>query len=294
MARRLGDPELLMDSHQVAFVALWTPDSAPDRLAYIEEAMRLATQIGAERSHLVSATLRTVVLSELGRPREMWAAGNLARTEARRMRIAFAEVVLAGLQLPWLAMAGRFEEGEELVREVQDVSHRMSHFNADEALASGLLAMRLWQGRAAEMVPMLEQLDPNLSFAAAVAVYLWRAGDQAGARAYYAAHGAPVEIENDITLLTRCFAAELSLYLDDRELAAEAYARTAAYAGYSCSAGSGLAVGPVDAFLAMAAAATGERVRAARHADDALALAEAWEIPLVASWIREQRSTYDY
>ena len=294
MARRLGDPELLMDSHQVAFVALWTPDSAPDRLAYIEEAMRLATQIGAERSHLVSATLRTVVLSELGRPREMWAAGNLARTEARRMRIAFAEVVLAGLQLPWLAMAGRFEEGEELVREVQDVSHRMSHFNADEALASGLLAMRLWQGRAAEMVPMLEQLDPNLSFAAAVAVYLWRAGDQAGARAYYAAHGAPVEIENDITLLTRCFAAELSLYLDDRELAAEAYARTAAYAGYSCSAGSGLAVGPVDAFLAMAAAATGERERAAPHPAHPRALAPAGGIPQVASGVPEQRSTYDY
>jgi hypothetical protein len=66
------------------------------------------------------------------------------------------------------------------------------------------------------------------------------------------------------------------------------------YAGYSCSAGSGLAVGPVDAFLAMAAAATGERELAARHADDALALAQAWEVPLVAAWIREQRTTYGY
>ncbi|ABL81281.1 putative transcriptional regulator [Nocardioides sp. JS614] len=75
---------------------------------------------------------------------------------------------------------------------------------------------------------------------------------------------------------------------------ADAYARTAAYAGHCCSAGSGLAVGPVDAFLAMAAAATGERDLAARHAEDALVLAEAWEIPLVAAWVREQRAVYDY
>ena len=44
----------------------------------------------------------------------------------------------------------------------------------------------------------------------------------------------------------------------------------------------------------MAAAATGERELAARHADDALALAQAWEVPLIAAWIREQRTTYGY
>jgi DNA-binding SARP family transcriptional activator len=294
MARRVGDPELLMGSLQVAFVAVWTPDSAQRRLDHIDEAVRLAAELGNERAHLVSATLRTVVLSELGRPGEMWAAGELARAEAQRLRIAFAEVVLAGLQLPWLAMAGRFAEGEELIGAIVELSRRMSHFNAEEALASGLLAMRLWQGRAAEMVDALERLDPAMSFAVAVAVYLWRAGEHDRARAYYAEHGADLDADNDVSLLTHCFGAELSLYVGDPSLAAEAYALVAPYAGCCCSAGSGLATGPVDAYLAMAAAATGERELASKHADDALALATAWEIPLVVDWIREQRATYDY
>jgi hypothetical protein len=273
---------------------VWTPASAAARLAYVDEAMRLAAELGAERSHLVSATLRTVVLSELGRPQEMWPAGELARAEARALRIAFAEVVLAGLQLPWLAMAGRFDECDRVIGEIGDLSRRMSHFNVDEALASGLLAVRLWQGRGLEMVDLLERLAPNRSFAAAVAVYLWRSGERDRARAYYAEHGAHIDGDNDVSLLTQCFAAELSLHLGDRALAAEAYALVAPYAGQCCSAGSGLAVGPVDAFLAMAAAATGELGLAGRHADDALALAAAWEVPLVAGWIAEQRRAYGY
>jgi hypothetical protein len=140
----------------------------------------------------------------------------------------------------------------------------------------------------------LERLDPAMSFAVAVAVYLWRAGEHDRARAYYAEHGAELDADNDVSLLTHCFGAELSLYVGDPSLAAEAYALVAPYAGCCCSAGSGLATGPVDAYLAMAAAATGERALASKHADDALALATAWEIPLVVDWIREQRATYDY
>ena len=50
-----------------------------------------------------------------------------------------------------------------------------------------------------------------------------------------------------------------------------------------------MASGPVDAYLALAAAATGERELAARHADDAAALAREWEIPLfgLAAGLRE-------
>jgi hypothetical protein len=45
----------------------------------------------------------------------------------------------------------------------------------------------------------------------------------------------------------------------------------------------------VDAFLALAAFATGEREIATRHADDALRLCAEWEIPLVERWLRDQR-----
>ena len=53
-------------------------------------------------------------------------------------------------------------------------------------------------------------------------------------------------------------------------------------------------MGPVDAFLAHAAAAVGERDLAARHADDALRLMEEWQIPLAAQWLRDQRERYGF
>ena len=78
-------------------------------------------------------------------------------------------------------------------------------------------------------------------------------------------------------------------YLGDAELGARTYRLLAPYAGQSAVAGSGVASGPVDAYLAMAALAAGETDLARRHADDAEQLAEQWRIPLFTRWLREQR-----
>lgn len=113
-------------------------------------------------------------------------------------------------------------------------------------------------------------------------------------RAVYAERGAPLEHDNDISLPARAHAAELALYLGEPALAAGAYARLAPLAGLNTCAGSSLALGPVDSYLAPAAAATGERDLAAKHADAALALAEAWEVPRVASWLRGLRDEHGF
>jgi hypothetical protein len=95
-------------------------------------------------------------------------------------------------------------------------------------------------------------------------------------------------------MLAWCHAAELSLYLGDAQLAAGTYPLLTPYAGLSCCAGSALANGPVDAYLAMAAAATGETVLAGKHADAAASLAADWEIPVFARWFDDLRRTYSF
>jgi hypothetical protein len=50
----------------------------------------------------------------------------------------------------------------------------------------------------------------------------------------------------------------------------------------------------VDAYLALAARATGETALAGRHADDAARLAEEWQIPLFAAWLGEQRDRFGF
>jgi len=295
MARRLGDPHLLLDACQTVFVALWVPQTAAERLELVSESLELARATRRERSFVVSACLRAAVLSELGRPAEMFEAVEIARIEAERLRIAFGETVLNGIVVPWHAMAGRFDECDRLVEQTRRLAGQISHTNADESVLSSLLAMRVWQGRSIEMVPVLEQFAQTpFPFAASVAVYLWRAGEHDRARAYYAEHGAPLDHVNDIAVLSWCHGAELALYLGERDLAAGAYALLAPYAGMSCCAGSDLALGPIDAYLALAAAAVGEWELAATHAEAALALADGWGVPLFADWLREARRTHDF
>ena len=54
-------------------------------------------------------------------------------------------------------------------------------------------------------------------------------------------------------------------------------------------------MGPVDAFLALAAAASGAAgVLAAVHADDALDLCREWDVPLVAAWLQGQRDAFGF
>ena len=59
-------------------------------------------------------------------------------------------------------------------------------------------------------------------------------------------------------------------------------------------AGTGAPLGPVDAFLALAAAAVGEQDLATGHADEALRLCEAWGMPPVADWLTGLRSHYRF
>ncbi|MBA2956601.1 AAA family ATPase [Nocardioides sp. CGMCC 1.13656] len=295
MARRLDDPRLLMHACQAVFVSLWHVRTAAERLVLAREALDLAHRTRSDRAVVVCSTLLAAALSELGRTDEMWPAVDAARAAAQEQRILFGELVLGGLEIPWRAMAGRFDECERLLEHLQHLGRQMSHSNVDETLAAALLAVRLWQGRPGEMVPVLEAFDESAyPFAASIAVYLWRAGEPGRARAVYAERGAPLDHDNDISLLAWAHAAELALYLGEPALAADAYARLAPFAGLSTCAGSTLALGPVDSYLALAAAATGERDLAARHADDALALAGAWDVPLVAEWLRTLRAEHGF
>ncbi|MBZ5736594.1 BTAD domain-containing putative transcriptional regulator [Nocardioides mangrovi] len=295
MARRVGDPRLVMDVAMVAFVALWVPPTAEERLALITESVELARQTGSERAHLVATCLRAAVLNELGRPEEMYATARAAMAEAERLRILYGQIVICGILAPWHAMSGRQDEAEDLVERCRALASSISHANADESVLSCLLALRLWQGRSIEMVPALLAFDESpYPFHASVAVYLWRAGEEQRARDYLAEHDPRLQHMIDTSLLSWCHSAEIAFYLGDPGLAADVYAMIAPYAGHNCSAGSYLGLGPVDSYLALAAAATGESAVAARHADDALRLAEEWGVTLVAEWLTGLRRTHGF
>jgi hypothetical protein len=176
------------------------------------------------------------------------------------------------------------------------LDQQMTLDQTEDATTGALMSLRLWQGRSAEVAPQLERFAAvsPLPVTSTVLVFWLRGGQLDLAQACAREH--PVVLDDDdwFSMLNWCAAAEVGLRLENPALASAAYERIAPYAGRSCSAGSGNANGPVDAYLALAAVAVGETELAGRHADRALELCEQWQIPLAAQWLRSQRDRYGF
>ena len=204
--------------------------------------------------------------------------------------------VLDSLEIPWLAMRGEHQRAAELTAHLAETGTRMGLSQQDDAVAGAVLSTLMWQGRPEEVLEMLRpQVKENiLPLDASVLAFLVRSGRPEEARAYRADHEPELGADTWFSLLPWCQAAEAAVALDDHPLAATAYRLLAPHAGMMGCAGSGVAVGPVDAYLAMAAAGAGEHEIATRHADAALAQCRAWRIPLAEQWLLDQRERYGF
>jgi DNA-binding SARP family transcriptional activator len=295
MGARLGDDELVMYGSLVGFVTLWAPDTVRHRLALAEQAAEIAAEIGNERAFTIATTLTAVAHGELGDVVAMWECSARARTWAERLRLPYGLLVVETLELPWLALAGRFDDAERRLAAVETLAEQMELFQKDEALAGALLSLRLWQGRGAEVLPLMMALQGGpLPVTTLICLYLLRTGQREEAAAYLQEHDVDLSEVNWFSLLNWVAAAEAGLGVGDAELAATAYDLLAPYAGQMACGGSGTHLGPIDAFLAMASCAVGEGARATEHAERATKLMEEWQIPLAAQWWRDQRDHYGF
>ncbi|MFZ2014551.1 MAG: BTAD domain-containing putative transcriptional regulator [Nocardioides sp.] len=295
IARRLADDELLLDACQVAFSSLWWPGTAQERLALADESLALARRLGKDRAGVVSACLRAVVLGELGRPSEMFEASEHARAEAERLRIPYGLLVVDNLLLPWLAMAGRFVECQEALERIEAVEAQVSLDPSESAVAGAWVVLGMWRpddGRGAAILQSME--GGPVPITSTVVTALWRAGLTEEARAHRSSHEIRLEGEDTFALLNWGMAAEVALHLGEPTLGARTHDLLLPYAGRSCSVGSGLASGPVDLYLAFAAAAAGDLDAARVHADEAARLCAEWEIPLAAQWLDGLRRAHGF
>jgi hypothetical protein len=295
MADRLGDDVLQIDARQVGAVSLWQPDTMDLRHDLVREAMERADAAGNERGYVAAATCVAAVLQELGRIPEMREMILVARERAERLQFPYGLLVLDCLEVPWLAMAGRFDEAEECLERLGRMAREVSMRQAEDAWGGALATLRLWQGRYAEIVPVMYAFeDGPLPVTPTLLTFLLRGGDVEEARTHAATHPLTVVPADWMAMLNWGCAAEAALGLGDRAIGAEVYAVLAPHAGRTISAGSGNAMGPVDAFLAHAAAVVGDRDLAARHADDALRLMDEWQIPLAVQWLHDQRDRHGF
>jgi DNA-binding SARP family transcriptional activator/Mrp family chromosome partitioning ATPase len=293
MATRLDDPGLHVDALLVAQISLFSAATGEQRLAWLTTATGLAEEQGDERRLVLATTLRSVVEAELGRVPRLRTSLAVARREATRLRHQYALMMLEAIEVPWLAMAGRVAECHERLARMQRLLDLMGDEESEQLLTSVSLA--LWSGAGPDVVDGLAELvSQGLPMSPVAVVCLLRCGEVDRARGFAEAH--PFDLDSDTwlsPLLWAC-AAEAALELGDASVARRAHDLLAPYAGRMVTAGAHCAMGPVDAFLALAAAALGETARATTHAERALELAGEWDLPLVGDWLRRLRAEHGF
>jgi DNA-binding SARP family transcriptional activator len=291
MARRLGEPSLLSWACLVAGAALWRPARLRDRVELAREALRLTAGGPDVTREAYARAALSIALQEAGEVDEMWQAVEEATRLCERARLHFPLVVVGAQKVPWLALQGRLEEADELFARVSALMRRTAIPDQDESLAGALFVLELAKGRTAEMVPLLAQVEAATPMPMQVPLMtvMARAGRVDDARALYRQVGLPVGNDDWLRMLLLALAGEVALRLRLPDEAAQLYERLAPFAGRSSSGGSGAPVGPVDIYLASAAAAAGERELATRHADEAQRLCADWRLPVARTWLDELR-----
>jgi DNA-binding SARP family transcriptional activator len=299
LARRSGDPDVLGDVLYQA--ALHQPlGPVDDMLALNAEAVALARSVGDGFALSMRLAERVFLLSAAGDLDGFTHTLAEARRVTARTRVMFADMVLDEQEVGWASSQGRFADCERII----EVAHRrlavLSAADPDGLTAVAemfdLHCYHVWRGRPLDALPGIRaERVAGLPCLAFEVVALWRAGEHAAARdlADRDQLRAGLELTASFSLPIWCHTAEVALHLGDEELARRCYDQVLPYAGDSSGA-DGRVFGPTDAFLALAARATGDLAGARRHADDAIRIIDGWGQRPVRAWFDDLRATYGF
>jgi len=296
MARRLGAPGLVSAGCSALLVATLRPDTLPHRIRLADKALRTGRQAGDPEREAVALLWSAIAAGEAGDSgaRAQWVTEALALSA--RHRLFYLQVMLGSFEVPWLAMQGRFADAEVLLENTVGWARSASFPFRDEALVAARAFCEIWRGRANEVIPDFAAVDERSAtdMAGSLLLLLLRAERLDEAAGLLDARPTALADNHFAATMDLAVASEAALMLGRPALAAEAYPLLAPFAGRIASAGTGGAIGPVDAYLSLAAAAVGERQLASRHADDALRFADEWGLRAVADWLRATRLRHSF
>lgn len=294
-AGELGDEALMFDAAMMTGHALWSARTPVERLDAADEAARLARALGEPEAIVRAAIARVGVLGELGLVAEMRAEIATVRAEAERLRLPHAQLALFSLEAPWLALQGDIEAARAQMGTMHAIVDQLQSARGGEAFVGVVLSVEFWSRDLQFSLAALEELGrSSLPCTCGIAAYYLRWGMEDQARA--ALRERPIDLDHDswFSLIEWCSAAEVAAGLGLDDLGARAYDLLLPSAGRPSVAGGGMASGPVDAFLALAAHAAGRPEDATAHADTASELCRAWRIPMAAQWLGGLRARHGF
>jgi DNA-binding SARP family transcriptional activator len=300
MGRRLQDPALVLTALVKGTIAIWRGANASNRLDMTTEAAQIARELGDSVGLVSAYALRAEAAGELGDIAVLDECLVEGRAQADRIRHVYAQLVLDSIEVSWLALRGDFQAVEGRIRDMVEIGQVVTIPGTEESIAGAMMMQSLWQGGEADVLAVLETMpvDGFINTAPPVLTILCRLGRVDDARSYLHANRVYVDqalaVDTWYSPMSWSMIAEAACHLADRELASLTYERLIGLSGQFACAGTGSAIGPVDAFLAMAAHTVGDGDLATRHADRAVAQCEEWDVPLAGAWVAGQREHFGF
>jgi hypothetical protein len=279
-ARATGDPVVTAEAANLAHHCLGHPDHGALRHGLAHELIAEGARTSRPSDLLLGVLWRTVDLildaDPAAEPCLVQLSDLLARRDNRAVGfVADAIGVMLGIR------AGQLPHAEARARRCAERGRLAGHPDAAGWHGAHLFAIRWYQGRVAELLPMLQELvrSPALGAAgdvhlAALAVAAAAAGDRrraAGAVARLRQDDRARPSRSSAWLVSMYGVVEAAYRLDDEEACADAYERLRPFAGRLVVAGPGIAcLGSVRHTLGMAALGAGATDRAIEHFREAV------------------------
>lgn len=270
--RASSDPETVAEALSLAHHCVRSPDQIELRRALAEELMGAAVQ-GTRRSDVLTGLLSMTTDAFLaGDPHAGRGLRELEDALAEGEHLAIRYVTDAiGVMLT--IRAGKLAEAEQLARQCLEQGRKAGHSDASAWFGAQLAAIRWYQGRITELLPMLtEYVDmPGLSAAddsplAALALAAATTGERWTARRLLAELRGNDLSKSDTWLVTLYGVVETAHLLGDKDVSATAYDLLTPFADLPMVVGLGAACfGPVHHALGVASLTVGDVHRAVAH-----------------------------
>ncbi|MDQ7810245.1 AfsR/SARP family transcriptional regulator [Amycolatopsis sp. A133] len=273
--RAAGDPVAHAEALNLAHHCLLGPDHARLRRTLATELAGVSGRSGRRTDLLMGVLWDTVDLFLAADPHAERRLGELEDLLATRKHLA-AGFVADALRVMLAIRAGRFREAEAGAQACAELGQAAGDFDALGWYGAQLVAIRWFEGRLGELVPVLDGLmhSPTLSpidnsYYAALAVAAASAGDRrtaAGALARLCGDDLGALPRSSTWLTSLCGAAETAYLLDDRATAERIHELLVPFGHLPAMASLGIACfGSVHHPLGTTALTAGDPDRAATH-----------------------------
>ena len=167
LARQVGDPRTLATVLEDSCYAIWAPDTLAKRAELVRELMAVVVQVKDLHVEYFARLRETNIAMELcdfaradAALERIQAIAEQTRQPTRRWNTGFIAAAVC-------CMRGELEAGERLAEQALQIGQEGGEPDAAMAYGATLIMNRMYQGRGAEVVALLEQTVANVPGVAA-------------------------------------------------------------------------------------------------------------------------------